>query len=125
MMRAVPSYKEPADFTVDGEWEVGEESGHEIEPEERTITIEMKGDKKRPRVNIGGWSDYTAKEFWTAVHFLREYGVTGVYRETLRCGGKRLRLGALYCIAVENGGMEFTERETNYMKYGEHPYVSD
>lgn len=122
-MRTLPPYTEPADYKVNGEWQRnGKREVHSItsRPDptvsEKACEFAIRNDYDIITVEV--LDDPSPKTFWTMVHYLRDYGVPGVWKERVVIDGDPFRIGALYCI----GPFELTERETNYNSYGESPY---
>lgn len=128
----IPEYTEPYTYeSPDSSWEIGEDAEHTIETEEVGDIIvhvtELNGKPYVKGVSVPVSSDEhgtDAKAFWTVVHWAREHGVPGVQKERLSIHFIGCRLGALYCIGVENGVFEFTDRETDYNEWGENPVES-
>lgn len=124
----VPSYTKPDTYWVkSGAFERGEITKHSISVQsdptlpENKISFKVRDDYSILIVEVNE-PDITARELWTIVHYCRDYGVPGVCKERVNLNnGEVLRLGALYCI----GPFELSERETNYLKYGEKPYEPD
>lgn len=120
----VPPYVEPDDYAVNGSWtrcDEREEHSVTVRPgpttPEKTHSFAIRNNYDILTVEILS-DDISPVGFWTIVHYCRDYGVPGVWKERLMLNGYPFRLGALYCI----GDFELTERETNYQKYGEFPY---
>jgi hypothetical protein len=111
----VPDY----DVIAEGEYEYGEFSKYRIDD-----GITVKVDSFGSMVLVGVFVEPSVdveEALWKSVYWCRSYGVTGVCNEKLTISQdgahKEYRLGALYCVA----GFDFTERESNYQKYGESP----
>lgn len=118
MTNKPPDYTEPATFTVAETFERNEQKTKHIHiGGEEKLTIEI-DDQTYDRVTVTINDDVSPKGFWTAIHYLREYDVPGVWKERVKTNNTSYRLGALYCI----GPFELTDRETNYKEYGERPY---
>lgn len=122
-MKAVPPYTEPASYEVDGSWERnGKREEHSItaRPDStlppETYHFAVRDDYEILTVEV--LDEPPARAFWTIVHYCRDYGLPGVWKEKLIIDGESFRLGALYCM----GPFELGERETNYYEYGESPY---
>lgn len=120
---SVPAYTQPSFYQTDGSFTPGEKTEHSVtvreNPASPSSEISFTVDDQSFNVlviDIDG--DPSAKEFWTIIHYLRDYGVHGCWKERLTFNKTTIRLGAMYCI----GPFELTERETSYNKYGEYPY---
>lgn len=118
----LPNYVEPDDHSPEGSWEQGEDTEHEIKVDGKTCDFRITTSKKNTFVMIGRFPSNEEQALWDVVKYLRDYGVPGVFKESLHLRGVQYRLGGLYCICHENGLFEFTERETNYKIYGETRY---
>lgn len=120
----IPAYTEPAFYKqLDDSFEPGENTTHTLnvrpDPTKPEETVEFDVDDETFNVLMVRFDSWpSAKGFWTAIHYLRDYGVHGCWKERLQVDGVAYRLGAFYCIAP----IELNERETNYNKYGESPY---
>lgn len=118
-MIGVPDYTKPGrELDVSGSWSPGDNSTHHIYADGEKVRFVVEGPDKRPEVNILDES-LTERQFWKVVHYAREYGVPGVWKEWLFTRSEQYRLGGLYMVA----GFDLTERESNYGEYGETPLV--
>lgn len=112
------------ELAPDETWTPGEVVSDELDYDDGSITITVSGQPDHPRVRAAAEGDVTAEEaLWTAVHWCRAYGVTGVYSERLMAYELdrpigTYRLGGLYRYA----GFELTDREKNYEIHGYTPY---
>lgn len=113
-MIGVPDYVEPTEYnSPDSEWEPDEEGMIQIR-DDLSVSLEWEGRRVIIRCNTEN-----DEQLWAIVHYCKEYGIPGCWKSFIDDGGDTYRIGGLYCIA----GFELTERETNYEKYGETPYV--
>lgn len=93
------------------------------------LLIECEDGRIRPQfitngdlIKIIATSDFSDEDtLWTLVYWARKIGVPGVHKERVEIGNYNFRLGALYRYA----GFDLTERESNYIEYGEWPLQDD
>lgn len=116
-MIGVPDVVEPLEHSVDGSWEPGESGIKQVNSK---LLVEVGGSEQKPELEVYREESVSeAEALWTAVHWAREYQVPGVWKETILLEGNEWRLGGLYMMAQ----FELKERESDYLEYGETPYV--
>lgn len=123
----IPAYQEPYEYEEpDESWERGLTGYVEIECTNRENISVYFSNSERVAITVNNnernsYSPDDNRIYWTVVHFLRDFGVPGVAKERVDIDDTYARLGALYCIAIERGAMQFLDRETDYSQWGENP----